>query len=78
VSVREALALGRPVVATAVGHRPQEVRLVPPGDPSALAQALVATSVDRSLPRPSPAAPDSLQRILSLYGVTPCAASPAS
>ena len=78
VSVREALALGRPVVATAVGHRPQEVRLVPPGDPSALAQALMASSADLA-PRPAQvAAPDTLQRILDLYGVTSCAASAAS
>jgi len=78
VSVREALALGRPVVATAVGHRPEEVRLVPPGDPSALAQALVASSLEAAA-RPVPApAPDTLQRILSLYGVTSCAASAAS
>ena len=78
VSVREALALGRPVVATAVGHRPQEVRLVPPGDSSALARALVASSADAAA-RPAPStAPDSLKRILSLYGVTSCAASAAS
>ncbi len=77
VSVREALALGRPVVATAVGHRPREVRLVPPGDPSALARALLATSAEPARPAPPPA-PDTLQRILALYGVTPCAASAAS
>ena len=80
VSVREALALGRQVVATAVGHRPQQVRLVPPGDPAALAEALLASSA------PAPAGSgsaldsglDSLRRILSLYGVTACAASAAS
>ena len=78
VSVREALALGRPVVATAVGHRPEEVRLVPPGDPQALAQALLATSTDAAARPAAEAAPDTLQRILSLYGVTSCAASAAS
>jgi len=36
VSVREALALGRAVVATSVGHRPEGVLLVPPGDAAAL------------------------------------------
>src|SRR5207302_955667 len=46
VSVREALALGRRVVATSVGHRPAEVRLVPPGDAAALAEALVASSME--------------------------------
>jgi glycogen synthase len=77
VSVREALALGRRVVATSVGHRPAEVRLVPPGDAAALAKALVASSEETGALQPA-AAPDSLQRILSLYGVTACAASAAS
>lgn len=79
VSVREALALGRPVVATAVGHRPREVRLVPPGDAAALAQALLACTAEASArPAPRSAEPDNLERILSLYGVTACAASAAS
>lgn len=79
VSVREALALGRRVVATDVGHRPREVRLVPPGDSAALAQALLASTAEPFAHPASPAAaPDSLERILSLYGVTPCAASAAS
>jgi glycogen(starch) synthase len=77
VSVREALALGRKVVATSVGHRPAEVRLVPPGDAEALAQALIASSVE---PKRAPPAngPDGLEQILSLYGVPACAASAAS
>jgi len=78
VSVREALALGLRVVATSVGHRPPEVRLVPPGDVGALADALVALA--ETCPRAAaPAgAVDSLERILSLYGVKACAASAAS
>src|SRR5712692_9249171 len=40
VSVREAVALGRVVVATSVGTRPPEARLAPPGDAAALARAL--------------------------------------
>ncbi|HYG68672.1 MAG TPA: glycosyltransferase, partial [Anaeromyxobacteraceae bacterium] len=41
VSVREALALGRAVVATSVGHRPAGCLLVPPADRDALAARLV-------------------------------------
>lgn len=47
VAIMEAFAAGRPVVATAVGGVPQQVReaveglLVAPGDPAALAAALV-------------------------------------
>ena len=77
VSVREALALGRRVVATSVGHRPAEVRLVPPGDAAALAEALVASSAETGAQQPAVTS-DGLQRILSLYGVTACAASAAS
>ena len=53
VSLMEALALGRPVVATAVGGIPEAVRdgveglLVPPASPRALADALVAVAGDR-------------------------------
>jgi glycogen(starch) synthase len=74
VSVREALALGRRVVATSVGNRPAEVRLVPPGDAAALAQALL----EPAAAAPGAAVSDSLGRILSLYEVTACAASAAS
>ena len=52
--VAEALALGRPVVATAVGRAPELVgpsvgRVVPPGDPAALAAALVELAADPAL-----------------------------
>jgi glycosyltransferase involved in cell wall biosynthesis len=54
--VVEALALGRPVVATAVGRVPELVtpsvgRVVPPGDPQALAAALVEVATDPDLLR---------------------------
>ena len=77
VSVREALALGRAVVATSVGHRPEGVRLVPPADALALSAAMIE-AVDGPERRPVEVPADSLQRILSLYGVTACAASAAS
>jgi glycosyltransferase involved in cell wall biosynthesis len=92
VSVREALALGRAVVATQVGNRPAEVKLVAPGDAGALAKGLLEAAGEISF-RPSrtasaPAA-DSMDRILLLYGwqqpaaeapeeEAPCAASAAS
>jgi glycosyltransferase involved in cell wall biosynthesis len=52
--VAEAQALGRPVVATAVGRVPELVspamgRVVRPGDPDALAAALVELSLDGEL-----------------------------
>ena len=46
----EAMAAGRPVVATAVGGTPELLRdrgiLVPPGDPAALASAIGALLAD--------------------------------
>lgn len=54
-SVLEALALGRPVVATSVGGLPEIVRdgetgiLVPPGDPENLAAAILRLLGDREL-----------------------------
>jgi len=74
VSVREALALGRRVVATEVGTRPREVRLVPPGDAAALAAAML----EDAAPASSSDAPEVLERILSLYQEAACAASAAS
>jgi glycosyltransferase involved in cell wall biosynthesis len=50
--VREALALGRRVVATAVGTRPPGVELCPPNDAAALAEAMLR-ALDREPPAPS-------------------------
>lgn len=53
VSLMEALALGRPVVATAVGGVPEAVRdgvegiLVPPSSPQSLADALIEMAAER-------------------------------
>ena len=71
MSVREALALGKTVVATAVGNRPAEVKLCPPGDSHALALALTeaaAELISRAQPR-EPAPPgDGFSSLLALYG----------
>ncbi|HET8541368.1 MAG TPA: glycosyltransferase [Anaeromyxobacter sp.] len=58
VSVREALALGTPVVATAIGHRPPGCLLVPAGDAAALAAAMErAAAAPRGRPRAAGADP---------------------
>jgi glycosyltransferase involved in cell wall biosynthesis len=64
VSVREALQLGTPVVATENGMRPDGVATYPVGDREACLQ-----SIDRSLraPRVRRADPGELSRVLSLY-----------
>jgi glycosyltransferase involved in cell wall biosynthesis len=54
IVVSEAMALGVPVVATAVGRVPELVspasgRVVPPRDPAALAAALVQVASDEEL-----------------------------
>jgi len=71
VSVREAVALGRVVVATSVGTRPAEARLVPPGDSRALADALREAGEARPvlrLARESEPGADCIDRLLALYG----------
>ena len=72
VSVREALALGRAVIATRVGHRPEGVRLVPPADAESLgAEMIAAASAARPVQPVRAPAHDGLPQILSLYGWTP-------
>jgi glycogen synthase len=88
VSVREAVALGRAVVATSVGNRPPEARLVAPGDSVALAAALADAGNERPALRlagDGACEPvDCVQRLLELYGSSnlveapACAASAAS
>jgi glycogen(starch) synthase len=66
VSVREALALGRRVVASAVGHRPAGCLLAPPADVAALATRMVEAA---ALPHPPPreAGPDPFDALLATY-----------
>jgi glycogen(starch) synthase len=71
VSVREALALGRIVVATRVGNRPPEARLVTPGDAASLAEGLLSAAADlraRPVREAASRAGDCVQRLLALYG----------
>ena len=68
-SIREALALGVPVVATKTDFRPEGVFLVPPGDPQALRAMIVqvlarADQRIESDPSSQPSADDTL---LALY-----------
>ena len=79
LSVREALGLGLPVVATDTGGRPPGIAaLVPPGDAEALAAAIDGVLV----PRPDAAAPGpdaredapSVERLLHTYREVACAA----
>lgn len=69
VSVREALHLGTPVIATDNGMRPKGVRLMPPSNTEALCRALEQTLEE---PRPSIAEPpesdeQNLEAVLGLY-----------
>ena len=83
VSVREAVALGRVVVATSVGTRPPEARLVPPADAEALAQGLLEAAQAKPALRlaadaDAEPATDSVQRLLALYGWAPPPEEPAA
>jgi glycogen synthase len=74
ISVREALQLGAPVIATENGMRPAGVDLIPPSDLAALCQAierrLTQNSRDsspRQQQREQAGGEDNLQAVLSLY-----------
>lgn len=69
VSVREALSLGVPVVATNVGMRPQGTVLCRPGDPADLVSKIVAVLSERrdeaqTLSVPSP---EGFRQLLQIY-----------
>src|SRR5690348_15626378 len=76
VSVREAVALGRAVVATSVGARPREALLVAPGDAEELAGALAAGAERPALRIAAAATDDSIDRLLDLYEANPAGAAP--
>jgi glycosyltransferase involved in cell wall biosynthesis len=66
VSVREAVALGRTVVATAVGYRPDGCLLVPVGDAPALAARMVEAAA-RPHPAPRAGGPDPFDTLHAMY-----------
>ncbi len=67
-SVREALALGRLVVASAIGHRPHGCLLFRPGDAADLAHAMAeAAGLPAAPPGPPLPVRDALARVLGLY-----------
>ena len=69
VSVREALQLGVPVVATDNGMRPAGVHLIPRSDPEALRQAITMVLSEQRSDRLStpPRGDDSVERVFELY-----------
>ena len=68
VSVREALQLGVPVIASDNGMRPAGVHLIPRSDSSALIQAIQAVLSGRNRHTPPvPAADGALHEVLDLY-----------
>jgi glycosyltransferase involved in cell wall biosynthesis len=69
ISVREALALGVPVVASRVGMRPEGTILFRPGDAEDLAEKLeVALAADRRQPSPVHGC---LERLMEIYEEAP-------
>ena len=68
VSVREALYLGTPVIATDNGMRPEGVHLIPPNDPGSLRQA-AGELLSRGAPRQAPAGDgqENIRAVLQLY-----------
>jgi glycogen synthase len=68
VSVREALQLGVPVIASENGMRPPGVNLIPRSDSGALVQAIEAVVSGRHAPTAAvPAVDGALEEVLDLY-----------
>src|SRR6266404_6030848 len=68
LSVREALHLGTPVIATDNGMRPEGIERIPPRDPAALLAA-ISRRLAESVPPPRPRASTdrNLQAVLEVY-----------
>jgi glycogen synthase len=67
LSVREALALGRPVVASATGHRPPACLLFAPGDAAALAGRMLEAARTPA-PRGQEPVSDPFEALTAIYG----------
>jgi glycosyltransferase involved in cell wall biosynthesis len=67
VSVREALQLGTPVIATDNGMRPDGVRLVSRSDVPALCEAVAAALAGPSVSASPPSGPSDLDDVMALY-----------
>lgn len=68
ISVREALYLGTPVIATDNGMRPVGVELIPVGDTEALVKAIARVLTNGGAHRPRPVRDDeNLAKVLALY-----------
>jgi len=68
VSVREALHLGTPVIATENGMRPPEVRCIPLNDPAALERAILAQlGLPKSPPSPASSSNENQDAVLKVY-----------
>jgi glycosyltransferase involved in cell wall biosynthesis len=68
LSVREALALGRPVVASSVGHRPEGALTFCAGSAANCAE-LLFHAAERAAPAPASPSDDCLPALLKIYGI---------
>ena len=70
IAIREALALGRPVIATDTGMRPEGVHLVPIGDLGALESAIEDCLAEPHVshrPPPVHAQDNNIEAVLNIY-----------
>lgn len=68
VAVREALALGTPVIATDNGMRPAGVRLIPAREPAKLREAIeAALAAGGAHPRPAAGGEENLEAVVRFY-----------